>query len=538
MNNQPTPSPSVERANIDSSKDPRSKEKRSTSSSKEASKSRHTSSGKSVHSEEPSHTVEDISKHQDQEYVMGETDEQPDEKEDTKADWFKKLERPPTLDSDWSKRHQIDFQPPQTWINQAAQTEEPLASYHEFNFTTFQPAQSTCKSLTELEYHLEECSKATAEKLAWNYPKHKPYPFNLRKPLPLIQDRRGRQIIPKDYFINKDLEYLKGGDSSRRYSTSVTKTKAASYDLKWIEDMVYYLWCPSVVKYDQYALYVISHWVTRLKIKRKYDYGYLEEIEFRRDDQQIYTFIEGDFSRLRLQDIEDMLFLLTQRRLTNLTVDKRYDLNVADRTAYTLHSDPHGIIYLDQSQRKRLMQTDELHKFSDGTLNDVHTALYDIDAGLRMEYLPMRRWSQLDRKRAQTLWGRPLAARKDHMIYHMMFSSFSQNLRVLPKDIPLDSIEVLGMIKRSKSEIKGKVPTEMELILEQTQQGTSHEVSVSTKGVKELKRNVRIKGVKKEALHTLKAETGSIHMLSEILSCCLVLKIAVIDPVTQCTTLL
>nr|GEV15579.1 hypothetical protein [Tanacetum cinerariifolium] len=55
----------------DSSKDPRSKEKRSTRSSKEASKSRHTSFGKSIHSEEPSYNVEDTSKHQDQEYVMG-----------------------------------------------------------------------------------------------------------------------------------------------------------------------------------------------------------------------------------------------------------------------------------------------------------------------------------------------------------------------------------------------------------------------------------------------------------------------------------
>nr|GEV34206.1 hypothetical protein [Tanacetum cinerariifolium]GEV54745.1 hypothetical protein [Tanacetum cinerariifolium] len=52
------------------------------------------------------------------------------------------------------------------------------------------------------------------------------------------------------------------------------------------------------------------------------------------------------------------------------------------------------------------------------------------------------------------------------------------------------------------SENKGIVPTEMELVLEQTQQGTSHDVSVSTKGVEELKRIVWIKGEKKEALHT------------------------------------
>ncbi|GJV26418.1 hypothetical protein Tco_1379113 [Tanacetum coccineum] len=61
-----------------------------------------------------------------------------------------------------------------------------------------------------------------------------------------------------------------------------------------------------------------------------------------------------------------------------------------------------------------------------------------------------------------------------------------QNQRDLPRDNPLVSVEVLRYdIKRSKSENKGIVPTEMELVLEQTQQGTSHEVSVSTEGVEE-----------------------------------------------------
>ncbi|GJU44102.1 hypothetical protein Tco_1201368 [Tanacetum coccineum] len=54
-----------------------------------------------------------------------------------------------------------------------------------------------------------------------------------------------------------------------------------------------------------------------------------------------------------------------------------------------------------------------------------------------------------------------------------------QNWRDLPRDNPLVSVEVLRYdIKRSKSENKGIVPTEMELVLEQTQQGTSHEVSI------------------------------------------------------------
>ncbi|GKC58500.1 hypothetical protein Tco_1086098, partial [Tanacetum coccineum] len=39
--------------------------------------------------------------------------------------------------------------------------------------------------------------------------------------------------------------------------------------------------------------------------------------------------------------------------------------------------------------------------------------------------------------------------------------------------------------EHSTSEYKGIVSTDMELVLEQTKQGTSHEVSVSTEGVEE-----------------------------------------------------
>ncbi|GJX04149.1 hypothetical protein Tco_0190065 [Tanacetum coccineum] len=166
------------------------------------------------------------------------------------------------------------------------------------------------KSLIELEYYLEECSKATTERLDWHNPKGKPYPFDLSKPLLLIRDHRGRQAIPQDFFINNDLEYLKGRDLSRRYSTLVTKTKAATYEIKWIEDLVRNLWSP--VKSSSKDVYsrkrIIA--VTKLLIMKKYDYGHLEESEVRREDQKLYKFRESDFPRLRLQDIEDMLLLL------------------------------------------------------------------------------------------------------------------------------------------------------------------------------------------------------------------------------------
>ncbi|GJW66093.1 hypothetical protein Tco_0117977 [Tanacetum coccineum] len=62
-----------------------------------------------------------------------------------------------------------------------------------------------------------------------------------------------------------------------------------------------------------------------------YDYGYLEEIKVRREDQQLYKFKEGDFLRLHLHNIEEMLLFLVQKKLFNLERDVIFDLGVALR---------------------------------------------------------------------------------------------------------------------------------------------------------------------------------------------------------------
>ncbi|GJR33072.1 hypothetical protein Tco_1109304 [Tanacetum coccineum] len=192
---------------VESSRDSRSKEKKSSSTYKDASQSQHKSSGKSVHAEEPSHNVEASGMQQDQEFISQ----------------VARAEEPPTSFDELNDTS-FDFS---TFVMNRLKilnlTQEILIG------PAFKLLKGTCKSITELEYHFEEFSKATTERLDWHNPKNKPHPFDLRKPLPLIQDHRGRQIIPQDYFINNDLEYLKDGDLSRRYSTSVTNTKAATY---------------------------------------------------------------------------------------------------------------------------------------------------------------------------------------------------------------------------------------------------------------------------------------------------------------------
>nr|GEV84205.1 retrovirus-related Pol polyprotein from transposon TNT 1-94 [Tanacetum cinerariifolium] len=92
-------------------------------------------------------------------------------------------------------------------------------------------------------------------------------------------------------------------------------------------------------------------------------------------DDQLYKFREGDFKILRRQDIEDMLLFLVQSKLFNLNLE----------------------------ERNRLMRIDELYKFNDGTLNHVRTALNDIAAGIKMDYLPKQKWSKQDKQRARVM---------------------------------------------------------------------------------------------------------------------------------------
>ncbi|GKE36645.1 hypothetical protein Tco_1460050 [Tanacetum coccineum] len=205
---------------------------------------------------------------------------------------------------------------------------------------TYDLIKGTCKSVVELEYHLEEVFKATNDQLDWHNPE-------------------GRLIIA----------------------------------------------------------------VTSLKIMEFFGYKHLEEIAVRRQDDKLYKFREGDFKRVHREDIEDMLLLLVQGKLTNLNVDERFALNVALRmytrriviqermedlqlavksyqkkinltkpdtyrtdlrkmTPYIAYHDIQGIIYQDDMDRNRLMRTDELHKFSDDTLNHVRTSLNDIATGI------------------------------------------------------------------------------------------------------------------------------------------------------------
>ncbi|GJS43187.1 hypothetical protein Tco_0568230 [Tanacetum coccineum] len=277
--------------------------------------------------------------------------------------------------------------------------------------------------MLKLEYDFEECYKALLEKLDWENLEGGDYPFDLTKPLPLVMSRN-RQKVLVDYFFNNDLKYLQGGILTMTYMTSLTKTKAAQYDLAGIEDMVPNIWVPVKVAYDKHTLWGISHRreqrksfyryarglqsrhdvycmkfilaVTHVEVMRKYGYGYLKEIFVRRADNILYRFKKGDFPLLRINDIEDMLLLIVQNQLTNLSGDDVSDFaitlrmftrslvikkrvedlqlgveitkkkinitrpqttisGIRKRDSYTPYQDPQGFIYINNNGRNRLM---------------------------------------------------------------------------------------------------------------------------------------------------------------------------------------
>nr|GEY50981.1 hypothetical protein [Tanacetum cinerariifolium] len=252
----------------------------------------------------------------------------------------------------------------------------------------------------------------------------------------------GRRVIPFDHFINNDLEYLRGGASTRKYTTSVTKTKEADYGhIKWIKDLVpRIMWIQEPVGYDKHALKRRIIAVTELRIVEWHNYKHLDWITNVYKKHRYPKACERPSTRCRKLPEE---------------------------------AQPHKAGY-NKDKQNRLMQIDELHKFSDGTLTNVRTALDDRLKGIRMKYLPQTIWRKSDKDRAAAM----IQAIDKQLLSETEPEGSTQGY-------PLVSVEVLRYDKRSKSENMGRVPTEMELILEDTQQGISHEVSVSAEEVEE-----------------------------------------------------
>nr|GFB08778.1 hypothetical protein [Tanacetum cinerariifolium] len=169
-----------------------------------------------------------------------------------------------------------------------------------------------------------------------------------------------------DHFINNGLEYLRGGASSRKYTTYVTKTKAAAYGhIKWIKDLLYGFAVNRESARNVYSKRRIIA-VTELKIVEWHNYKHLDWITVRKDDDKLYKFKKADKSDSRRT-------LCFQRLSSNV---------------YKKHRNP-----------KACGRPSTRY----GTLTDVRTALDNRLKGIRMKYLPQSIWRKSDKDRAAAM---------------------------------------------------------------------------------------------------------------------------------------
>ncbi|GJR37467.1 hypothetical protein Tco_1213151 [Tanacetum coccineum] len=208
-----------------------------------------------------------------------------------------------------------------------------------------------------------------------------------------------------------DDKLLSKGD---RIALSITKMKAAYYPDVGLEQMVPdQMWIEVECMYDISATYGISHYIDVFSI---YGYDYMKQIVLQRADNQEYTIVENDFKDLYPSDFEDLYLLNLQGHLNHLPPRDRKILSSAVNLSirnlvirqwvedfqlgiesyqtqlnltkpcweatglefmhdYKILDSPRAVLFRDKYGMQMLMRFNEIHKFSDGTLQQIDEAL-------------------------------------------------------------------------------------------------------------------------------------------------------------------
>ncbi|GJT23090.1 hypothetical protein Tco_0893027 [Tanacetum coccineum] len=268
--------------------------------------------------------------------------------------------------------------------------------------------------VVHLQFQMEECHKLLTDQVDDAILR-----YNVSKPLPLGGDP-GHVTIQPDFFFNKDLEYLRYGRKMGRPALSISKMKAAYYPDVGLEQMVPdQMWIEEECKYDVAAMYGISHWwfqrqrfyidrhtsegdrravrthmrilsVVRIEVFSMYGYNYMKKIVLRRADLKEYVIAERDFKYLYPSDFEDLYLLNLQGHLNHLSPKDKKILNTAvnlwtrnlvirqrveDFWMGIESYQTQAVTFSDKYGVQMIMRFNEIHKFSDGTLQQIDEAL-------------------------------------------------------------------------------------------------------------------------------------------------------------------
>ncbi|GKB20833.1 retrovirus-related pol polyprotein from transposon TNT 1-94 [Tanacetum coccineum] len=129
--------------------------------------------------------------------------------------------------------------------------------------------------------------------------------------------------------------------------------------------------------------------IFQIEVFSLYGYDYMKKIVLRRADLKEYTIAERDFKYLYPSDFEDLYLLNLQGHLDHLPLEDKKILTTAlnltkprwDATGFefkhdfTIINSPRAVTFRDKYEVQMIMRFNEIHKFSDGTLQHIDEAL-------------------------------------------------------------------------------------------------------------------------------------------------------------------
>ncbi|GKD71185.1 hypothetical protein Tco_1325275 [Tanacetum coccineum] len=317
---------------------PNEKTSKTSGKSYEGSKSQQKTAGESAQTEEPMHTTKDLEEPVYQEFKIGVTKDQPNEETSQFPVWFQRPTKLPSLYRYCNNTLPNAHGPVQPWISSLAQKEDLQESFNElidtpFAFSAFVMNRIKVDTLT---------------------------PELLTSPTFELMKGSCKSLVELEYLFEE--VYMATTD---QLNWNNLKGQQYPHDLRK----------PLTLIPNSQGRHVIPfyHFINN-------------DLEYLSGGNLLKMSTPNTESLLCVEDLQ--LGVKSYQKKLNLTKPNTYRPDLKRREAYTGYSNPKGFIYPNKDKKNRLMRIDELHKFSDGTLNDVRTALNDHLKGIRMEYLP------------------------------------------------------------------------------------------------------------------------------------------------------
>nr|GFA79955.1 hypothetical protein [Tanacetum cinerariifolium] len=321
-----------------------------------------------------------------------------------RQDWWKPLEeeRPATPEPAWSIPLSDAPVPPNNWASALASNYSPppedLLFAQTGDMATFIDWFCTRRGITELK------------------------PQDLEGPAFEIIKVFHPDVIHLQYqmdechkLLTNNLEYLRYGSKGSKPALSISKMKATYYPNAGLEQMLPdQFWIDEECKYDIAAMYGICYWwfqrqrfyidrhtsegdrsavrthmqilsVVRIEVFSMYGYDYMKKIVLRHADLNEHVIAERDFKYLYPSDFENLYMLNlqedfqlgieSQQTQLNLTKPQWDAMGFEYKHDYTLIDSPRAVIFRDKYGVQMMMRFNEIHKFSDGTLQQINEAL-------------------------------------------------------------------------------------------------------------------------------------------------------------------